>query len=250
MMMTVASETGRQTPMRRKKKMRLTERDEKILRHIARYRATFNEILRVLFFAGDDISKVIGRLKNAKLIEAATGFVGKRSAYRLTRDGARAVGVNWRATKKNGPAVAPFDLAVYGFCFLAGRSCIRLERDELKQLLGFVPNDCCRCLESGKYKGIHEVYAPEGTVSDRAVARNTRDHMAKSMNHDEVCRWMSHRLYRFTILVNDDARRKMIDDALEETDFDGGRRLRDLASVDVATVPSLSTLEEALRVLA
>ena len=118
--------------------MALTERDEAILKHVARYRLTTTEVLRRLFFAeakpGGE-KNVVRRLTGDYL--AAQPLYGKRVYYQLTPMAAKTVGESEESATPFGPQALVRLYGVLAFCCLGKTLKKVFTRTEFSQAFPF-----------------------------------------------------------------------------------------------------------------
>lgn len=231
---------------------KLTDRDRSILGHIARYRFTFKEVLRCLYFDGGDPQKSLDRLRDEGFIVARKLFKGNRSAYQLAPKGAATLGVSRRRADGLGSEALPTHLAVYGFCLLRGLPRIRLEDDELTTLFeDEPPPGRCHCLEqSTRTARVYHIYVPGDATKPGDVVAMTRAHVAEVIRSKGLLAWLANRVYSHAILVESNDRAEALNAAIERATFDEHVPLREVAHVRIECVPGFGTLEEALHALA
>lgn len=229
----------------------LSERDLELLRHLARYRVSFKEIIRHVVFGGSDPDRVLGILKNYHYIDARKGFGGNRVAYTLSLRGAKAVGAGRRRGEDAGTESEATHLAILGFCFLNRRARARVEADELAEVFGALKlSGRHHCLEYGsRFKRVYGIYAPGPTTPPPEVATYLRKRVEALRKQPELEPWLVNGVYALAVLVENDERRARIAARLDDTTLDD-RPIRDLAEVIVEVVPGRDDLEDALHVLA
>ncbi|MCC7316617.1 MAG: hypothetical protein IT419_17640 [Planctomycetes bacterium] len=230
---------------------KLSERQRQVLRHIARYRFTFKEVLSCLFYEGADPQKELDDLRSDGLIVARKYCKGNRSAYQLQPKAADALGMKRRADAL-GSAALPTHLAIYGFCLLLGRPRIRLEDGELESLFeGRPPGGRYHCLErSSRARRVYHVYVPGDGTKPNDVLAATRNHIAEVIQIPGLLPWLANRVYYHAILVDSNERQEKIKTAIDRATFDDRILLREVAPISVQYVPGFSNLEEALHALA
>ncbi|MCA9244412.1 MAG: MarR family transcriptional regulator [Phycisphaerales bacterium] len=222
-----------------------------VLEHLARYRLSFQEIVSALYFEGASPQKTLNQLREQGLIETQKGFGGNRTAYVLTRAGAGALGASRRRADNLGSEALPANLAVLAFCLLRGRARIRLNDNELVELLGEpAPAGRFHCLERGaRATRIYHVYAPGDSTRVADVVARTRSHVAEVRKLPTLEPWLRHEFYSHAILVDNEDRAAELNAAIDDANGDG-KPLRSLSHIHVETVPGLASFEEALRELA
>lgn len=141
----------------------MTERDEKIIKHISLYRLTIRAVLKKLFFDDNDSScgNVVDRLVDEERIAAHK--LGKFSYYMLTAKEAEARGLAGR--HRAGDRTLPESLAVLWFCCMGKAERQRLDRASIERILGDQFSDEIHCIEkdpTGKHR-VYCVFAPGPT---------------------------------------------------------------------------------------
>lgn len=230
---------------------KLSERQRQVVRHIARYRFTFQEVLSCLFYEGADPQKELDDLRSAGFIVTRKYFKGNRSAYQLQPKAADALGMKRRADAL-GSAALPTHLAIYAFCLLLGRPRIRLEEKELSSLFeDRPPGGRYHCLErSTRARRVYHVYVPGDGTKPSDVVAATRQHIAEVIQVPGLLPWLANRVYYHAILVDSNERQDKIKTAIDRATFDDRILLREVAPIRVQCVPGFSNLEESLHALA
>lgn len=229
----------------------LGDRELELLRHLARYRLSFKEIIRHVVFGGSDPDRLLGGLKTYGYIDTQKGFGGNRVAYTLLKRGAKAAGAGRRRGEDAGTESEATHLAILGFCFLNRRSRARVEADELGDVFGPLQlSGRHHCLEyASRVKRVYSVYAPGPTTPPQDVALYVRKRVSELRRQTEMEPWLINGVYALAVLVDNDERRAKIAARLDETTIDE-RPIHDLAEIVVEVVPGRDDLEEPLRVLA
>lgn len=231
---------------------KLTDRDRRVLGHIARYRFSFKEVLSVLYFDGNDPQKCLDRLRDEEYVVARKPFKGNRSAYQLATKGASALGVSRRRAEGLGSEALPTHLAVFGFCLLQGLPRVRLEDDEIESLFeDGVPPGRCHCLErSTQATRVYHVYVPSDATKPNDVVAMTRSHIAELIQMPNMLPWLANQVYSHAVLVESNERAEVLKTAFNRATFDDHVQLREVAHVRVERVPGFGNLEDALHALA
>lgn len=228
---------------------KINDRDRLILRHIARYRFSFNEVLGALFFDGGDPQKVLDRLREAGYIVPRKIFRGNRSAYQLQPKGVAAVRAGRRSADALGSESLPVHAAIFAFCLLCGRSRIRLGKKEMSELFdGNAPSGRHHCLErSTRAKRIYHVYVPGEGVPLNDIIDTTREHITESQALPGIKTWLTCRVYSHAVLVDRQDRADELKAAMHRATIKAGRSLCDAAHIRVERVPGILEMEDALH---
>ena len=126
-------------------KIRLGERDLKILRFVARYRLVSLDILWKKFFPGQGrdaakstLRRLLGKAPTHCYLRPQS-LDGIRVAYRLTRRGCQEIGVSERFARPLGPRAKVERLAVLAFLHANSRQCKALVGQKLREFLELEP---------------------------------------------------------------------------------------------------------------
>jgi hypothetical protein len=231
-------------------KPKLTSRDQAILNHLGRYRLTFKEVVRHLYFNGADPQKVLDRLRDGGLIQAHSGFGGNRRGYGLTTKGAALCGLHKRTATALGSQSTPECLSVLAFCFLMETPRALLTREDLKELFQTPPVGRFHCVDAAASgPSVYHVYVPGPSTQPGDVVGKTRAHIARSRESAEMAQWLDERLYRYAILVDSPSRAPVMNEAFDQAKDEEGGPLRNAAEILVVHVAGPDGLEEVLRVL-
>lgn len=230
--------------------MNLSDRDRRILNHVARYHLTFHEVVSWLFFEGGDPRKTLARLEKHGMLAKLGGLGSARKAYRLDRGASGIVGASRRRMQEPAPTTLQFDFAVYGFCFLRGRSRIRLKPEELKSLYGSAPSGRCHVLErSTKGVRVYDVQVPGPKAKASTVVETLVENVARACEAKHLLNFIRHRLYGNAILIDNRERREEIKRQIDAALGPDKRRLRQCAFIAVEIVPGFDELTEAFNEL-
>ena len=121
---------------------RASQRDRKIIDHVARYRISTNEVLHKFFFERrqpNAVSKVTARLCRAKLLARFT-LCHPRSYLTLGPLAAQQLGIPLHRTYPLGPQSLPTEYAVLAYCSFASTPRVRLTLSELRQRCPWMPS--------------------------------------------------------------------------------------------------------------
>lgn len=229
---------------------RLTSRDRAIVSHIIRYKITFNEVIRHLYFGNADPQKVMDRLRKRGFIESISGFGGNRRAYGLGAKGQAQPGTNGSGREGLGSQSAPEYLTILMFCFLTKTPRALLNREEMTALFGVEhPVGRFHCIEIGAPPFVHNVYTPGPTKKSADIVAKTRAHVVQARTTGDVATWIDSGLYRYAVLVDSAQRASALNKAFDEALSDDGRRLRDAAQINVYVIPNPTELGEALHAI-
>lgn len=230
--------------------MKLSERDQRILNHVARYHLTFHEVVSWLFFDGGDPRRTLNRLEKAGLLAKIDSFNSSRKAFRLDRGASAFVDVSRRQLETPRPTSLHFNLAVYAFCLLSGRARVRLLADELRDLYGDIPPGKCHVIEyRPKETRVVEVMVPGLKATPAKVVGAVSESVTKSVKAPCVEGFIRNRLYGHAILVDNRERQDAIKQGIEAAKGPNDRRLRQCAYISVTIVPGQDELKGAIDAL-
>ena len=119
----------------------LTERDEKILAHVERYRMTTRDVLHPLFFPNsreNAVSKVLSRLIRTEMLNAYPLW-GKGKYYSLGKRGVTHVGCDSRRANPLGCQALPHEYGTLLFCHCGERERARLRPTLLEERYPWLP---------------------------------------------------------------------------------------------------------------
>lgn len=220
----------------------------RVLRHIARYRLSFTEIIEHICLDGQSSRKTMESLTGEKrpLVEKVGGFAGRRNAFKLTQLGSKLIAGNAERNKAPNPA----NLSLLAFCCLSGKRRIRLEQAEIQKYFGKpLPGRHLVLQASGNYC-LHSVYSPGASTKDQTVLakiierfQELAETVESTWNPDSTA-WLNSGKLRVTAIVETKEKAERISAALK-------RRLDsfDHPAMHYSTVASANTdqLEELLR---
>jgi len=111
----------------------LSTQQEQVLKHIARYRLSFTEVIDHIFFRGRSSRKALTALCSGTnpFVETVGGFQGRRKAFVLTKLGSKAVTGSTERSKAPNDA----NISLLAFCCLSGKKRICLEQSEITESL-------------------------------------------------------------------------------------------------------------------
>ncbi len=227
---------------------RVNDRDRQVLGHIARYRLSFKEVLRCLYFDDIDPQKSLDNLRHDEFIVAEKLFKGNRSAYQLAPKGAAFLGLNRRRGEPLGSEALPTHFAIFGFCHLNGRPRIKLEDDEIAALFNErPPPGRYHCLERSRHATrIYHVYVPGDSTKLTDIVSMTRAHVAEVIQTPAMLPWLANQVYSHVILVESNERAELIKTSINKAKFGDRTPLREVAHIRVECVPGYNELENSL----
>lgn len=191
----------------------LSEKQDQVLKHLARYRLSFQSLLAREFFG--DCSKscqnTLDQLKKKRLIQVFPRRLGRFALYQISESGAKETGCSAARSRPLGPESLPKHLAVLWFCYYGKTRRTRLESQELahSKLFGFEV-DGVHCFEpegvrfedGGTYPKIYQVFhLGAGAREDRLLSRAAK--LTEFVrNHPSIQPFVDLRLYRIALLSN------------------------------------------------
>lgn len=230
--------------------MKLSERDQRILNHVARYHLTFHEVVSWLFFDGGDPRRTLNRLEKARLLAKIDSFNSSRKAFRLDRAASAFVDVSRRQLETPRPTSLHFNLAVYAFCLLSGRARVRLLPKELRDLYGDIPPGKCHVIEERpKETRVMEVMVPGLKATDAKVVSAITESVTKALEAPFLEGFIRSRLYGHVILVDNADRQDLIQRRIDAAKGPQRRPLGQWAYILVEVVPGVGDLTEAFDAL-
>ena len=164
---------------------RVSERDRKILDHVARYRLTINQVLHRLFFPDNGqsaVAKVTGRLCSAKRL-AKFKLRHPRVYFTLTATEAQNRGLSISRAQSLGPQALPTEYAVLAYATLGSVQHRRLAASELQQSFPWLPPetlDSPHCIdESGGHPVLEMIRVDLGGKPDHVARKCYADIQAR-----------------------------------------------------------------------
>jgi hypothetical protein len=220
----------------------MTERDEKILKHIGKYGLSIRPVIEKLFLDGATCDHVVNRLVKEKRIVSAAGIPGGLCYYRLSLSEARARCVpEHRARPKKGAALRQA-LQVLWFCCMSDKNRNRLERKKVGEMFGNGNGSGKpHCAEvDAEHSIVYRVYAPGPNSRDDYLLKCIRSDYERGIERPELRGWMEARSFAFAVLVETTARKERLKRLISKT---GPYAVRILVEV----VPGLSNITIMLR---
>lgn len=227
------------------------ERGLAILRHLARYRLSFTEIIRFVPCQGGDPEETIRALKAGGFIGTREGYGGRRVAYVLAPRGASAVGAGRRSGEEAGAEAEARHLAVFSFCYLAKKPRARLDKEDLRELFAdakLAGHDYCMEYVANS-KRVHAMYVPGPATPPNEIASSVRRRLRDLWQEEPLRPWLTNGVLTICVPVTNRERAAQINARLETERFED-RPLFDFVDVNVEVIPGRDELSEALRVFA
>jgi hypothetical protein len=224
----------------------MTDRDDKIIKHIGRYGVSIRAVIEKLFFEGSTCDHVLNRLIREGRIASKGGIPGGLCYYHLTISEARSRGVpDHRARGKKRSRALREALQVLWFCCMSDKKRNRIERRQMGA-----------SFETGKGSGkphlaeidgdrhiVYRVYTPGPNSRDNYLLKVIRADFEAASEMPTLKGWIEDAAFGFALLVETDERKERLKRLLRKG---APRKL----SVTVEVVPGLSTLAVALKSLA
>src|SRR5262249_18061620 len=197
----------------------MTKRDEKITKHIGRYRVSTRAVISHLFFADKNCDHVVQRLLDVNRIRAFAGLPGGLSYYQLTISEARRLGLPPHRANPHHAAGLREALAVLWFCCMAGEKRKRLERTGIKKLFGrgkgFGKPHCAE--ERGGERVVYRIFAPGPNSRLDYRVRTLRDECRVVLEHPKLAQWALAGVFRFAVLVETPGRLEKVKTLLKHS---------------------------------
>jgi len=222
----------------------MTERDNKILRHIGLYHVSLRAVIEHLFFDGNSCDDVLRRLIAEGRIQASKS-AGGFSYYRLTLPEARArKSGEHHSRDKFSSSAARKHLAVLWFCCMSNPRRFIIDRKALSNILGRGKGlGLPHCWEPGKNdrKIIHRIYTPGPNSGDEDLVRTLLRDANEGIAHEKAADFILSGLFIFHVLVETPQRAASLRQLIN-------RRAPDLPlPVKISIVPGVDTLALAIR---
>ncbi len=206
--------------MKSGKQHSLSAQQEQVLKHVARYRLSFTEIIDHLFFRERSSRKTLTALCDGKspYLQTVGGFQGRRKAYVLTKLGSKVVTGSVERSK------APNDtnINLLAFCCLSGKKRIRLEQSEITEFFGEpIPGRHLVMQCSGSYC-LHSVYVPGASTKDLTILSKVEERFEEladcsaSSWTPEPTEWLNTGKLRVTAIVQTAEKSQRVGQALQK----------------------------------
>lgn len=227
---------------RKKKQIRLEERDFDILRHVARYRLSVLEALERMPFFSDctphAAKEAVRRLRNAGYLASAPLYRNRRY-YHLTRTAANLLDEHPSVAQPLNDEPKTRAFAILSFCCLSEPRHERLTIDEFRANFptlyreGERPNYYIDTVGDSKRLGYLRVDHGGFGRWDRLIGK-LRGDIQKRSDLPDFRQLISARQFVITVLTALEPKRRRIEEALSEADF--------ACDVQVQVVPGLLNL--------
>jgi len=196
----------------------MQDRDSKILRFLALYRAAPRAVIEAQHFGGGNGDHVIQRLLEEGRIKSYSGLPGGLCYYQLSITEAKQLHVPVHRGLPHSGAALREALAVLWFCCMAGKRRRRLERKEIGKLFGRGRGfGKPHCAEQGEGGGvIYRVYAPGPNSRNDYRIRTLREECRIVLEHPQLAKWVLAGAFRFAVLVETPGRLESIKKLLEK----------------------------------
>lgn len=225
-----------------------SNQSERILDHIGRYRISLREVISRRYLDGADSGNVIKKLvKDGTIVarDRASGnhLPGGLTYYQLTAQGARKAQFPISRTKPMGGMIPQY-LAYLWFCCMGSNKRELMSPELLRRCIQNTPD-----AKSGHYA----VQKTEngtmfyrlfylGKSKDTYALKNVTEAFAGAMDHPELSILLKQKLFRPTILVNQEGRKKAL-----RTLFKQKLTGPQIQAVKIEVVPSIENLNRALH---
>lgn len=231
----------------------MSEKDERIIKHIGLYRLSLRVVLTKLFFDGneDACGNAIQRLLNEERIQFVKGLSGGFSYYRLTGKEAAAQVLQGRE-RELGDRALPDALSVLWFCCMGKKPRHRLERANIERLLGDQFAKTVHCIEKGsdgEKTRIYRVFTPApDTKLSYVVGNQITKHLELAMTLPPAAgeqigpaEMIQTRAYAVAVIVDNKSRREKLDELIDR------KGLRKDARIIVEIAPTPMNLAQAIE---
>lgn len=222
----------------------MTDRDEKILKHVARYGVSLRAVIETLFFEGRSCDHVLNRLTSKKENRLTAVRIGRTKFhyYHLSAAEAASRGVPHRARARKGDALR-VAVQVLWFSCMCGKKRIRLERKQISKQLGrgkgFGRPHVAEIDEQGGQGVVYRLYCPGARARADYVLKTLCEDYVDAQNHSRLSDWMRGGSFAFAVLVETPQRQAKLQKLIEKQDLSGIKIL-------VEVVPGPMTLIQAL----
>jgi hypothetical protein len=232
----------------------MTERDEQIIRHIARYRLGLKAVFAKLFFGGNEsaCANIVQKLLDERRIKSVGGLPGGYHYYLLTEKEANSRGVPENRAERLGEQALRTWFSVLWFCCMGKKRRYLLENSSLEKLIGRSFN-APYCMEEPQGKEsarIYRVFTPGAATKPKSIISDIRKHLEEAQNFSSsdpkfpnVAQMMKEHMYAIAVLVDNEARCTQFSELVN----DKKTGLKALTKVIVEKVASPLTLQEVIR---
>lgn len=205
---------------KKNKRMRLTERDLKILEHVARYRITTSDILQGLFFAENQpgsVKNVLKRLIKGEYLQSRPLF-HKRVYYQLTATSARSIGESGDIANSLGSQALIRTYGVLAFCCRAGtnKPLQKFTRHEFEQAFPSFSNEI-DISQSTYYLDQHgdtvrlgQLMIDQGGDYQRLANKCRNDVLSRAIQVPGLREILTEKLFVMTLVVGEESKQKAL----------------------------------------
>lgn len=234
--------SGNKVMTKEKDNMPLTERDRRILDHVARYRVTVSEVLHALFFPSqfpNAVTKVTSRLCQQDYLRRFPLY-HPRTYFTLGPKGAQSLGQSANRTLPLGPQSLPTDFATLSYATLGGTERYRLTVHELmtrwpsftdKQIV-----DAPHCADESTGDTVLELIRVDLGGKPDHVARKCRDDIDSRRRLKAFNELLKQGGFRLVVVTGTTEKAAAIRDSLDQHCWPDGLQLH------LAVVPDLLQL--------
>jgi len=219
-----------------------TERDDEILKHVARYGLTLRAVLEHTFFDGHEkaCDAVINRLVTAGKLESREGLPGGLNYYHLSISEVRKRRVpDHRGRPKKSRALREA-LQVLWYCCMTKHNRLRVENRQVHKQFGRDKGlGKPHCRETfGETRVLYRIYTPGPGSRDDYLIKVIRGDWAIASQNPTLADWIRAESYRFAILVETSHRRDKLRHALTSPDT---------PRPHIELVPGLTSIQRAVK---
>jgi DNA-binding MarR family transcriptional regulator len=215
----------------------MEEKDELIIRHIARYTISLRKVIESLYFDGGSASSAINRLIRSGLVQRNTQALdGNYSYYQLTKKGCGLLTTPVNKARPRDEKGLAQDIAALWFCCMNELSRKRLSNDELKTLFGAPKGgNVIHAAQdaSDNDTAVFRLFIPGETTRARPFVASLKKAAHEAIGDEKLLRWIERGTYRFAVLVHDERKKAELLKTIEKEEFPELRIL-----IDVAPTPS------------
>lgn len=204
-----------------------TERDERILSHIGRYRIAFRTTLEQIFFEGRSSGNVVQRLLRQGRIVARPGLGPRLRYYQLSAAESARQGVPLIRAKPLGGQALQTHIGVLWYCYFTtpGVRRGRLEPSDLTPLFRDERPKGAHCVEPGKPSRVFRVIVTGDRSTDEVLLKRLKQRIARCRRHPVLGPMMAGSEYCFVILAENGPRRERLRKAITRRGLDRHARI-------------------------
>ena len=199
----------------------MEDRDEKILRHIGRYRVSIRAVIEQLFFSGESCDHVLQRLsKDGRVQTHRAAIPGGLSYYQLSLTEARRLGFPDSRARQDKTKLLRRELAVLWFCCMTPNRRKRLEREEYRYLGSGKGLASPHVAELAADRStIYRVYLPGPEIRDERFVDVLRDDAFLTIQHPQLSEWADRGTYQIALVVENQDRADKLQRMIEQRTF-------------------------------